>query len=184
MTQPLNPQNHPQNQATSKEDPPSPTPSTSEDILKNLMAALAPIMDFHKTVDSASDNDLRMYWDIRMVQGKDTPFTSISGHSSFPGVLTGSALGQLPSMISREVVEKIAVPLSARLHDMTNAKALGTVMKNVTSLENFRPVSPQSRGGEEPLILENERNEMLDVMLPKEIVAEAAEIMSELKRNE
>lgn len=173
----------------------SPTPSTTdappsnEDLMKHLMAALGPVVDFHKTVETASENDLRVYWDIRLVQGKDTPFTSMTGHSSFPGILVGSALGQLPSAMSREIVEKIAVPLSARLQDMTNERALNTVMKNVPTRQTpvkpvIRAVDPSVDVTSQDLIPDGERNEVIDVMLPREVVDEAAGIMAELKKNE
>jgi len=111
----------------------------------------------------------------------------MSGHSSFPGVLVGSSLGQIPSMMSREIVEKIAVPLAARLQDMTNDRALGVVMKNVTKDAKV-PSANRNRIAEgvsaEDLLPEADRTELLNVMLPKEIVDEAAGIMSEMKKHE
>ena len=182
--------NQPQNQP--KETTPnvnqSPPPSTTnEDLLKNLLAAMGPVVDFHKTVVNASENDLRLFWDIRLVQGKETPFTSMSGHSSFPGVLVGSALGQLPSVMSREIVEKIAVPMAARLQDMTNDRALGLVMKNVQPASKPPKLNKkflEDRISAESLVPQDERNEIIDVMLPKEMVEEAAEIISEMRKYE
>lgn len=179
-------QNNPQQQDPTQNASQSPTPSTNEDLLKHLMAALGPVLEFHKSVEHASDNDLRLFWDIRLVQGKDTPFTSMSGHSSFPGMLVGSSLGQLPSVMSREIVEKIAVPLAARLQDMTNEQVLGTVMKNVVPIK--KPAKPAlgtlKEVSTEEILPDSERDEIIDVMLPKEIVADAADIMAELKNHE
>ena len=178
-----------QPQETTPTDSQSPTPSTNEDFLKSLMAAMAPVVDFHKTVENASDDDLRVFWDVRLVQGKDTPFTTMSGHSSFPGILSGSSLGQLPAAMSREIVEKIAVPLAARLQDMTNARALGAVMKNVKTTDKPPKVLKQAEVTHgsvtaNDIVAPEDRNEIIDVMLPKEVVAEAANIMSELNKHE
>jgi hypothetical protein len=199
MSPPQSPNHQPQKETTPTDNPlqtsstseaAAEPPASNEDLLSKLLAAMGPVVDFHKTVEAASENDLRMYWDIRLVQGKDTPFTSMSGHSSFPGTLAGSSLGQLPAAMSREIVEKIAVPLAARLQDMTNAKALETVMKNVPVKDATAKPARKSLGtAEDPVTAESllpaaDRNEIVDMMLPPEVVREAADIISELKRNE
>lgn len=188
-------QNHPQSknqpQSPTTNGQPSPTPSMTDPILQGLLAALAPIVEFHKTVDSASDNDLRMFWEVRLVQGKDTPFTSISGHSSFPGILVGSALGRMPEALSREVVEKIAVPLAARLQDMSNDSAMKAVLQSTQGeVVTQKPVKPTTHVDSnvemtiENLLPDAQRNDIIDAMLPKSIVDDAAGIMSELRKSE
>jgi hypothetical protein len=200
-------QNHQSQTQSTRKGRQSPTPSTSEDmpqenatqqeaapapplgdaLLKHLSSILEPLLEFHKAVEHASENDLRLYWDIRLVQGKDTPFTSMSGHSSFPGVLVGSALGQIPASMSREIVEKIAVPLAARLQDMTNDRAISVVMKNVTTItppKADKNVLLAATSESQNLIPDAERTELLDVMLPKDIVKDAENIIAELKKNE
>lgn len=172
-------------------DQQSPTPSTTDPILQGLLAALAPVVDFHKTVDNASENDLRMYWDVRLVQGKDIPFTSISGHSSFPGILVGSALGRMPDALSREIVEKIAVPLAARLQDMSNESAMQDLPQpangSVVTRKPSKPTAPTDPDVEvtsENLLPDAQRNDVIDVMLPKSVVDDAAGIIAELKKSE
>lgn len=175
----------PQENATQQEA--APAPPLGDALLKHLSSILEPLLEFHKAVEHASENDLRLYWDIRLVQGKDTPFTSMSGHSSFPGVLVGSALGQIPASMSREIVEKIAVPLAARLQDMTNDRAISVVMKNVTTTtppKADKNVLLAATSESQNLIPDAERTELLDVMLPKDIVKDAENIIAELKKNE
>lgn len=155
--------------------------------MRHLSSILEPLIEFHKAVENSSENDLRLYWDIRLVQGKDTPFTSMSGHSSFPGVLVGSALGQIPASMSREIVEKIAVPLAARLQDMTNERAISVVMKNITTTtppKAKRNMMLNATSDSQSLIPDSERTELLDVMLPKDIVKDAEDIIAELQKNE
>lgn len=178
----------PKDNTTQQDAHEAPPPSPIGDaLLRHLSSILEPLVEFHKAVEHASDNDLRLYWDIRLVQGKDTPFTSMSGHSSFPGVLVGSALGQIPASMSREIIEKIAVPLAARLQDMTNERAISVVMKNVTT--NTPPKAAKNvmlaaNSNATSLIPDCERTELLDVMLPKDIVKDAENIIAELKKNE
>ncbi len=190
------PQSHPQNQtpeATTQNANPSPTPSTPDaSLLQGILAALAPVVEFHKAVDSASDNDLRLFWDIRLVQGKDTPFTTMSGHASFPGILSGSALGQMPALLSREIVEKIAVPLNARLQDISNERALRPAPK--AAIEQPKQEEPPAKPatpapvGDAPtadqIVPAHERNEIVDVLLPHTLVNEATAIMAEIQKHD
>jgi len=169
------------------QEPDTQTPPAGDALLQHLSSILEPLIEFHKAVENSSENDLRLYWDIRLVQGKDTPFTSMSGHSSFPGVLVGSALGQIPASMSREIVEKIAVPLAARLQDMTNDRAISVVMKNITTTtppKANKNIMLNATSDSQSLIPDSERTELLDVMLPKDIVKDAEDIMAELKKNE
>lgn len=194
------PQLNPAPTPTTPSDPPSQTSSTpppaSELLLQQLLSALGPTLEFHKAVEEASENDLRLFWDIRLVQGKDTPFTALSGSSTFPGVLVGTALAALPNMIYREIVEKVAMPLNARIHDMTSANALAAVARNVPvhnppasmprRLEAPDPSSPQ--GGHaagnltsSDLIRPDERTEAIDALLPAEVLDDAVAILNEIE---
>lgn len=185
------PQVSKQSQTPTQNDQPSPTPSMTDPVLQGLLAALAPVVDFHKTVDNASDNDLRMFWDVRLVQGKDTPFTSISGHSSFPGILVGSALGRMPEALSREIVEKIAVPLAARLQDMSNESAMRSLPQpangTVVTQKPAKPTGLSDHSDDidvENLLPDDQRSDVIDAMLPKSLVEDAAVILSDLKKSE
>lgn len=72
---------------------------------------LQPIFDFHKAIESANDDDLRMFWDVRIVQGKSTPFASVQGSSSMPRALSQKMAPSAPSNIEKEVIQKIILPL-------------------------------------------------------------------------
>ena len=111
--------------------PPSTKPSTPEaktkmipDQMQQLLSLFAPLLEFHKTVESAADTDLRLFWDVRLIRGKDTPYLSTTGSTSLPGVLSGSARNTLPSYIYQEVEDKIATPMLARLQDLVGGAAL------------------------------------------------------------
>ena len=72
---------------------------------------LQPLFDFHREIESAKDDDLRMFWDVRIVQGKNTPFASIQGSSSMPKALSQKMAPSAPSNIEKEVIQKIIEPL-------------------------------------------------------------------------
>ena len=74
--------------------------------------ALAPLEEFHAAVESAEDEDVRLYWDVRIVSGKDTPIKSLQGTSTMPGLLTEKMLPNAPSMIQQDIIDKIALPLT------------------------------------------------------------------------
>lgn len=71
------------------------------------------LRDFHQSLEDARGDDLRIYWDVRIVRGKDTPFHSVKGISTMPNVLSSKMLAHAPSMIQQEVMDKIAQPLTA-----------------------------------------------------------------------
>jgi hypothetical protein len=106
--------------------------------LNNVMALLAPLLEFHKEVTDSDDGDLRLFWDVRLVRGKNTPYMSTSGSSSLPGILSSpTALARAPITISQEIDEKIAMPLNNKMQQMISEKNIAKVINrpNLT-LEN------------------------------------------------
>ena len=92
--------------------------SPEMDLIQSMLKAfeecnkeLQPLFDFHRAIESAKDDDLRMFWDVRIVQGKNTPFASIQGSSSMPKALGQKMAPSAPSNIENEVIQKIIEPL-------------------------------------------------------------------------
>jgi hypothetical protein len=75
-------------------------------------------VDFHKSAEKSNDNDLRIYWDVRVLRGSDAPFMHTSGSSSLPGILGEKMRPNATSMIQKEVSDKIASPLVGDLQKM------------------------------------------------------------------
>jgi len=84
-----------------------------EALIARMFMLLKPLIDFHQPVDGATAHDLRMYWDVRILRGRDTPFTHVTGSSSLPGTFALSMLANAPSLIQKEVTDKIIIPLTA-----------------------------------------------------------------------
>ena len=91
--------------------------SPEMDLIQSMLKAfeecnkeLQPLFDFHRAIESAKDDDLRMFWDVRIVQGKNTPFASIRS-SSMPKALGQKMAPSAPSNIEKEVIQKIIEPL-------------------------------------------------------------------------
>lgn len=80
---------------------------------QTLADEMRDIRDFHKTLEDASENDMRLYWEVRLIKGKDTAFAITKGTSSLPGLLGPKMRPNAPSMIQQEIVDKIAQPLTA-----------------------------------------------------------------------
>lgn len=81
--------------------------------LDERRAEMASLRDFHRTLEGATQDDLRIYWDVRIVRGKDTAFHSVKGISTLPNILSDKMLAHAPTMVQREVMDKIAEPLTA-----------------------------------------------------------------------
>lgn len=103
----------------------SPTSSTpSEAALGNLLEAFGPLLDFHKAVAEAGDNDLRMYWDVRILRGSGETFITSCGSSSFPDALGPKQRANAAITIQQEVHDKIAVPLVGKMQAAVETGAL------------------------------------------------------------
>lgn len=82
------------------------------DLLTRKDAALAPVEEFHKAVEDANQNDVRIFWDVHIVRGSNTPLKRVRGSSSLPDLLSKKMVANAPSIIQQEIVEKIAMPLT------------------------------------------------------------------------
>lgn len=92
-----------------------PTPDAKEsDQAKQILDALnllKPLTDFHRAVEDATQNDLRMLWDVRIVRGENSPYCHVHGSSSLPALLAENMLVEAPERIESEATTKIVHPL-------------------------------------------------------------------------
>lgn len=79
--------------------------------LEETSEQLQPLVDFHKAMESAKEDDLRILWDIRIVRGKETLFIRNQGSSSMPGALAPKMAPLAPSNIQKDISQKITTPL-------------------------------------------------------------------------
>ncbi len=90
-----------------------------DEIKSGVDAALKPLLggmaEFHEGVKSTHVEDVRMYWDVRLVQGDGSPLMQISGISTLSGLLHGNAITDAAGKVYQEVEEKVAKPLSQRI---------------------------------------------------------------------
>ena len=89
------------------------TSATQAEQIEAALELLKPQINFHKALEDASQHDVRMLWDVRVVQGKDTPFSHVHGSTSFPAMLAPNMLATAPEKIQQAVIEKIVLPLTA-----------------------------------------------------------------------
>ena len=85
--------------------------------LDEMIKRFQPLMDFEQESISSRKDNLRMLWDIRIVQGEDTPFASTKGSSSMPCALISNMVANTPGLIHREIFEKILIPLVSAVRD-------------------------------------------------------------------
>ena len=85
--------------------------STVAGQLQQALNLLKPLTDFHGAVEDAGQYDCRLYWDVRLVNGKDTPLRHVHGTSSLPALLAPKMISRATSTIEHEITEKIIAPL-------------------------------------------------------------------------
>ena len=85
-----------QNKAQPEGDP----LETTMNAVQEVMQRLQPLTDFHQAMEFSTDDDLRMFWDVKIVQGKDTLFASVQGSSSMPKALARKMMPRTPGQHS------------------------------------------------------------------------------------
>ena len=111
--------------ATQREEAESTTAQQLQDVLKQL----EPLNEFHRASQNASKDDLRMYWDVRVVRGDDTPFCHVQGTTSLPLMLAYNMVATAPGKIQEEVTDKIMLPLVARMQQEAEKQTFENVEK-------------------------------------------------------
>jgi hypothetical protein len=84
-------------------------------MLQELSASITPLIEFHKEVENATADDLRLFWDVRVSRGRKEPFAHLTGNTPLPGILSGKLRALGPSMIETEITNKILTPLGAKV---------------------------------------------------------------------
>ncbi len=105
----------PKTQTNVPTEEPSITESEQASQLERALALLKPVVDFHQSVEDAGENDMRLFWDVRMVRGRDIPFCHVHGSTSLPAMLAYNMRSMAPSVIQDEVNEKILRPLLSNM---------------------------------------------------------------------
>lgn len=135
-----------------KTKPTSATSSTSEapqdaatvDALQQLFGALAPLLDFHKQVADAQIDDLRMYWDVRVIRGSAEPFITVTGSSSLTGALGPKQISLASAVLQQEVMDKIATPLVAKMQDIAETYSVDVLIEKAEASEKRLRESAQT----------------------------------------
>jgi hypothetical protein len=105
----------PKRRRPKKKNPANTDAEEGVDALQQALGLLEPVIEFHKPVESATEDDLRIYWDVRVVRGKGETFTHSQGSSSLPRALASNMKALAPALIQQEILEKISMPLTAKL---------------------------------------------------------------------
>ena len=127
-----------------------PAPDASDNqsaLLEDIHVALEvlkPLIDFHKAVDDATDNDFRIYWDVRLVRGKDTPYVHVRGSSTLSSMFSPKLRPHAVGVIQSEVADKISAPLVAAF--MTELEK-----ENSEALAKMRKAHASATGEESPM---------------------------------
>lgn len=72
-----------------------------------------PLLDFHEAIEGTTDNDMRIWWDVRIIRGRNTPFTQSTGTSYLPGLLSDKLRQHALATIQQEINDKIGAPIGS-----------------------------------------------------------------------
>ncbi len=94
------------------------------DLIAQMSAALAPLLQFHAAQKGAHEDDVRFFWDIRVLRGADTEFAHVTGSSTLSGLLSPSQLHLAAEKVGDEMISKIAAPIAGKFQELVNQAAL------------------------------------------------------------
>lgn len=100
---------------------------------------------FHESLEEAGEDDLRMYWDVRLVKGKSTPYDSAKGSTSFPAALAAKMRTRSIETIQNEIIQKIALPITAKLIEDDKPTERHLLLSN-TPVDDLEAAASKSGG--------------------------------------
>lgn len=118
----------------------------SEDPLRALMQVMQPLIDFHGQRDEAARDDLRIFWDVRVVRGNGEMWNSVSGSSTLPSALSVARLNTLATLIQDEIESKIAAPLVSVAQEHAAAVNLRRIDSECEDLQQAGEGLPVGQG--------------------------------------
>ena len=138
-----------------------------------------PLIDFHEAIEGTTENDMRIWWDVRVIRGRNTPFTQSTGTSYLPGLLSDKLRQHAIATIQQEINDKIAAPIGSAFMEETERVTIA----NTSRIAN-RPLvdhedgasllpAPDADGGSSKLLSmarehEEETAKNADVYVPED----------------
>lgn len=107
--------------------------------MQELATLLADVMAFHRAPETAAEDDLRLYWDVRLVRGKDEPWAHVTGSSTLPGATDPERLAMLTTLLTDEIDRKIGMPLASRAQKCAQARQDTLMESDVNFLNDSEP---------------------------------------------
>lgn len=137
-------------------NPPKAEQPPTQDRVDMLLKLFQPVLDFHQTNAAATDDDIRIMWDVRLIRGKDEAWAHVSGTSTLPGVTAVSRCQMLSSVLQDEIESKISAPLVSRAQEYAQSVNETRIQRDL--LENKADV-PQITGDHSAHMAEKLANE-------------------------
>ena len=91
--------------------------STADEQSEALLKLLGPLIKFHEEQADADEDDLRIFWDVRLVTGKGESFAQFNGSSTMSNALDPTLVNDTEASLEAEVMNKIAKPLVAKMQN-------------------------------------------------------------------
>ena len=108
-----------------------PDEPTNEEKLEQALADLAPVLEFHKSLidflkshEGMTMDDVRMCWNVRVMRGADKLFAHSKGTSPLVGILAENRMIDATSTVENEILNKITLPIVGAIQAEVNRFAL------------------------------------------------------------
>ena len=107
----------------------------SPEVLQQVASLFEPLIEFHQPDEGMTMDDVKVYWDVRAIRGKDTAFAHIKGTSTLNMMLAPCMMIEAPCRAEQEITDKITKPMAGVFQDYVTRVALEEVAAKEAALD-------------------------------------------------
>jgi len=96
--------------------------SSADPALEAVLRLFSPLLKFHEPTQD-KDEDVSIFWDVRILRGADTKMAHVTGSSTMTGLLSVKMMPESSTIITDEILLKVAQPLAAKFQEVTSMEA-------------------------------------------------------------
>lgn len=108
----------------------------SQEMRQQVAGLLGSLIEFHKVDEGMTMDDVKIFWDVRAIRGKDTAFAHNKGTSTLNMILAPSMMIEAMPKVEQEIREKIIRPMVGAFQAEVNRVALEELAAKEAALDS------------------------------------------------
>jgi len=119
-----------QTPAQPPENPAEPAAPPTPDELQRAIDMFRPLAAFHQGIDDADDGDVRLFWDVTVIRGKDTTIAHLTGSSTFHRMFAYNMSALAPGRLQEELHSKLVMPLTSAVQELVEKQTFEAIARD------------------------------------------------------